>query len=138
MRLLALRFAAGVLQDADGDRRLAARVALSQPVNALDGADENQDQHVADGSGGELQQAAAAQRRLFPGTAGNQPGQQRRLPSLLRLCREAVVRLQKTESALTRLLACDPLQSQRVERLMSIPAISAISLGYRIESPNLT
>jgi transposase len=32
-----------------------------------------------------------------------------RLASLLRLCRETVVRLQKTESALIRLLESDPL-----------------------------
>src|SRR2546427_8061174 len=44
------------------------------------------------------------------------------LVSLLRLCRETVVRLQKTESALVRSLERDSLLIDRVERLMTIPA----------------
>ena len=43
------------------------------------------------------------------------------LRSLLRLCRETVVRLQKIESALVRSLEHDSLLMDRVERLMSIP-----------------
>ena len=46
-----------------------------------------------------------------------------RLRSLLRQCREAVVRLSKTESVLIRSLEHDRLLAERVERLMSIPAI---------------
>jgi len=49
------------------------------------------------------------------------------LRSLLRQCREAVVRLSKTESALIRSLECDRLLAERVERLMSIPAIGPIT-----------
>jgi transposase len=45
------------------------------------------------------------------------------LRSLLRLCRETVVRLGKTESALVRSLERDPLLLDRVERLMTIPAV---------------
>jgi transposase len=45
------------------------------------------------------------------------------LCSLLRLCRETVVRLGKTESALER----DPLLVERVERLMTIPAVGPIT-----------
>jgi hypothetical protein len=37
------------------------------------------------------------------------------------VCRETVVRLQKTESALVRSLERDALLLERVERLMSIP-----------------
>jgi transposase len=44
------------------------------------------------------------------------------LRSLLRLCRETVVRLEKTESALVRSLERDCLLRERVERLMTIPA----------------
>jgi hypothetical protein len=40
------------------------------------------------------------------------------LRSLLRLCRETVARLQKTESALVRSLERDSLLMDRVERLM--------------------
>jgi transposase len=43
------------------------------------------------------------------------------LGSLLRLCRETVVRLQKTESALVRGLEGDSLLIDRVERLMTSP-----------------
>jgi transposase len=49
------------------------------------------------------------------------------LCSLLRLCRETVVRLQKTESALVRSLERDALLVERVERLMSIPAVGPIT-----------
>ena len=49
------------------------------------------------------------------------------LRSLLRLCRETVVRLQRTESALVRSLERDPLLVERVERLMTIPAVGPIT-----------
>src|SRR6202049_4688525 len=49
------------------------------------------------------------------------------LCSLLRLCRETVVRLGKTESALVRSLQRDSLLMDRVERLMSIPAVGPIT-----------
>jgi transposase len=46
---------------------------------------------------------------------------------LLRQCREMVVRLSKTENALIRSLQHDGLLAERVERLMSIPAIGPIT-----------
>src|SRR6266705_1712699 len=46
---------------------------------------------------------------------------------LLRLSRETVVRLQKTESALVRSLERDSLLMDRVERLMTIPAVGPIT-----------
>lgn len=49
------------------------------------------------------------------------------LRSLLRLCRETVVRLSKTESALVRSLEQDSLLMDRVERLMTIPAVGPIT-----------
>jgi transposase len=49
------------------------------------------------------------------------------LRSLLRQCREMVVRLGKTETALIRSLQQDRLLAERVERLMSIPAIGPIT-----------
>jgi transposase len=49
------------------------------------------------------------------------------LRSLLRLCREMVVRLSKTESALVRSLEQDSLLMDRVERLMTIPAVGPIT-----------
>ena len=49
------------------------------------------------------------------------------LRPLLRLCRETVVRLSKTENALVSSLQQDPLLLERVERLMSIPAIGPIT-----------
>jgi transposase len=49
------------------------------------------------------------------------------LRPLLRLCRETVVRLSKTENSLVSSLQQDPLLLQRVERLMSIPAIGPIT-----------
>lgn len=49
------------------------------------------------------------------------------LSSLLRLCRESVVRFEKTESALVRSLERDSLLMERVERLMTIPAVGPIT-----------
>ena len=49
------------------------------------------------------------------------------LRSLLGLCREMVVRLSKTESALVRSLERDPQLLERVERLMTIPAVGPIT-----------
>src|SRR6266446_4316167 len=49
------------------------------------------------------------------------------LCSLLRLCRETVVRLGKTESALVRSLERDSSLMERVERLMTIPAVGPIT-----------
>jgi transposase len=49
------------------------------------------------------------------------------LKPLLRLCRESVVRLQRTEGALVRSLEYDSLLMDRVERLMSIPAVGPIT-----------
>jgi len=49
------------------------------------------------------------------------------LRPLLRLCRETLVRLGKTESALVRSLGRDPLLVERVERLMTIPAVGPIT-----------
>ena len=49
------------------------------------------------------------------------------LCSLLRLCRETVVRLSKTESALARSLERDSLLVERVKRLMTIPAVGPIT-----------
>jgi transposase len=49
------------------------------------------------------------------------------LCSLLRLCHETVVRLGKTESALVRSLERDSLLMERVERLMTIPAVGPIT-----------
>jgi transposase len=49
------------------------------------------------------------------------------LRSLLRQCREMVVRLGKTENALIRSLQRDRLLAERVDRLMSIPGIGPIT-----------
>jgi len=49
------------------------------------------------------------------------------LSSLLRLCRDTVMRLQRTESALVRSLERDSLLMERVERLMTIPAVGPIT-----------
>jgi transposase len=49
------------------------------------------------------------------------------LRSLLPVCRETVVRLSKTESALVRSLEQDSLLRERVEWLMTIPAVGPIT-----------
>jgi transposase len=57
----------------------------------------------------------------------NHPEMDDGLRSLLRQCREMVVRLGKTESALIRSLQHDGMLAERIERLMSIPAIGPIT-----------
>jgi transposase len=49
------------------------------------------------------------------------------LRSLLRLCRGTMAHLAKTESALVRSLERDSLLAERVERLMSIPAVGPVT-----------
>ena len=49
------------------------------------------------------------------------------LRSLLGVCRETVVRLERTESALVRSLERDSLLMERVERLLTIPAVGPIT-----------
>jgi len=49
------------------------------------------------------------------------------LRRLLHQCREVLVRLRKTEGALVRSLERDPFLAQRVERLMTIPAVGPIT-----------
>jgi hypothetical protein len=90
------------------------------PVGPPDGTDENQDQHAV-----RLHKAG-----YFRELLATNPDINEVLASLLRLCRETVVRLQKTESALIRSLEYDPLLRHRVERLMSIPAIGPINHGF--------
>ena len=51
----------------------------------------------------------------------------RELKPLLAICRETIVRIGKTESALIRSLRRDPLLHARVERLMTIPAVGPIT-----------
>jgi len=50
-----------------------------------------------------------------------------RLRPLLQLCRQTLVRLRKMEGALVRSLERDPLLVERVERLMTIPAVGPIT-----------
>jgi len=63
----------------------------------------------------------------FAELIGTSPDIQDGLRPLLRLCRETVVRLGKTESALVRSLQRDPLLQERIERLMTIPAVGPIT-----------
>ena len=49
------------------------------------------------------------------------------LRRLLRMCQETVVRLGKTESALVRSLQRDPVLRERIERLITIPAVGPIT-----------
>ncbi len=62
-------------------------------------------------------------RGLLASTLDIDPG----LRSLLGQCREMVVRLGKMETALIRSLQQDRLLAERVERLMSIPAVGPIT-----------
>ena len=55
------------------------------------------------------------------------PDISRELKPLLAICRETIVRIGKTESALIRSLRRDPLLHARVERLMTIPAVGPIT-----------
>jgi transposase len=66
--------------------------------------------------------------------AGN-PNIDSGLRSLLRQCRETVVRLGKMETALIHSLQQDRLLAERVERLMSIPGIGPITaLTWALEA----
>ena len=110
-----------MLYSFDGDSRAPTHAALPQPAGPPDGADENQNQRAADGSWRELQQGAIAQGSYFRELLATNPDIDEGLRSLLRQCRETVVRLSKIESAMIRSLRHDGLLTERMERLMSIP-----------------
>ena len=57
----------------------------------------------------------------------------RALRPLLTICRETIVRIGKTESALIRSLRRDPLLQARVERSMTIPAVGPTALTWVLE-----
>jgi transposase len=59
----------------------------------------------------------------FPKVLATNPDIDEGLVSLLRLCRDTVVRWEKTESALIRSLERDAFLVERVEHLMTIPAV---------------
>jgi transposase len=62
-----------------------------------------------------------------------------RLRPLLKLSRENLERLQKTEHALVRSLSRDPLLARRVERLQTIPAVGPITaLTWALEIGEVT
>ena len=70
-------------------------------------------------------------RELLAGNPDIDPG----LRSLLRQCRETVVRLGKMEAAMIHSLQQDRLLAERVERLMSIPGIGPITaLTWALET----
>jgi hypothetical protein len=91
LRLPAVRFSAGVLHGLDGHSRSAAHVAVPQPAGSADGAEEKQDRQSADGSRGELQRLHKA--GYFRELLATNPDINEGLSSLLRGCRETVVRL---------------------------------------------
>jgi len=65
--------------------------------------------------------------RYFRELLASNPDINEELCSLLRVCRETVVRLERAESGLVRLLERDSLLRDRVERLMTIPAVGPIT-----------
>jgi transposase len=116
-----------VLHGFHSHSRTAAHAALPQPAGAPDGADENQDQLAADGSRGDYNKQRLHKAGYFRELLASNPDIDEGLRALLRLCRETVVRLQKTESAMVRSLERDSLLIDRVERLMTIPAVGPIT-----------
>src|SRR6516165_7364215 len=107
--------------------RTTTHPALSQPVGASDGADENQNQFAADEAGISYNKSKLHKAGYFRELLASNPDINESLRSLLRQCREMVVRLSKMETALIHSLQQDPLLAERVERLMSIPAIGPIT-----------
>src|SRR6516162_9872659 len=86
-----------MLHGSDGHPRTAAHTAIPQPAGAPDGANENQDQHAADGSWSELQQQKLHKAGYFRELLASNPDINESLRSLLRPCREMVVRLSKVD-----------------------------------------
>ncbi len=67
------------------------------------------------------------QRGYFHELLATSPDINESLRPLLRLSRENIVRLRRTDAALLRSLKRDPLLNERVKRLMSIPAVGPIT-----------
>src|SRR6266702_1881423 len=101
--------------------------ALPPPAGASDGADEESDLGPANGNRSEPQQAAAAQSGVFSEAAREQRRGEWSIRPLLRVSRDSIVRLQKTEYALVSSLQRDPLLAERIKRLRTVPGVGPIT-----------
>jgi hypothetical protein len=126
-RLPALRFPAGVLHGLDGDSRTTTHLALSEPVGPPGGTDEDKIAALLMEAGVSYNKQKLHKVGYFRELLATNRDIDEGLKPLLRLCREMVVRLGKTESALVRSLERDSLLVERVERLMTIPAVGPIT-----------
>jgi transposase len=122
-----LRFSAGVLHGLHGHSRTAAHAALLQPAGPPDVQMKNKISGLLMEAGVRYNKQRLRKAGYFRELLATNPDIDEGLCALLRVCRETVVRLQNTESALVRSLQRDALLLERVERLMSIPAVGPIT-----------
>jgi len=108
-------------------RNICLKGESSSSAGSSDRAAKKQNLRPADGGRRELQQREAAKVGYFRELLKSNPDIDESLRPLLQLCRETLVRLQKTESALIRSLARDRFLVERVEHLMTIPAVGPIT-----------
>ncbi len=126
-RLPALRFSAGVLHGLDGDSRAATHLRYRNLLVRQTVQMKNKIAVLLMEAGVSYNKQKLHKVGYFRELLATNQDINEGLRPLLRLCREMVVRLGKTESALVRSLQRDSLLVERVERLMTIPAVGPIT-----------
>ena len=127
LRLPAVRFSAGVLHGLHGDSRTATTLRCRNLLVRQMVQMKNKISGLLMEAGVSYNKQRLHKAGYFRELLATNPDIDDALGSLLRLCRETVVRLGKTESALVRSLERDSLLLDRVERLMTIPAVGPIT-----------
>ena len=101
-------------------------LALPAFARAADGADEESDLWSATGNRSEPQQTETAQSGSFRELVSS-PEVHESIRPLLKLSRETIVRLQKTDYALVSSLRRNPLLADRIEYLRTVPGVGPIT-----------
>jgi transposase len=110
-----------------GDSGPAPHLALSSPAGTPDGSDEESDLGPLAGNRSESQQAEIAQGEYFRELLESNQEVDESIRPLLKLSRETIVRLQRTEYALISSLERDPLLRERLKNLRTVPGVGPIT-----------
>src|SRR5436190_16984302 len=123
-RLPALRLPAGMPHGIHRDSRQTPNPALPTPAGAPDGADEESDLRSTGVSHNKrrLHKVGYFRELLSSNAEVNES-----IRPLLRVSRDSIVRLQKTEYALVSSLQRDPLLAERIKRLRTVPGVGPIT-----------
>src|SRR5947208_15520885 len=109
------------------DSRQTPNPALPTPAGTPDGADEESDLRSADGTGVSHNKRRLHKVGYFRELLSSNAEVNESIRPLLRVSRDSIVRLQKTEYALVSSLQRDPLLAERIKRLRTVPGVGPIT-----------